>query len=221
MKISRLFRSKKSKWNDEDRIDEDNVIRCGFFDNFFGNIPVEYLKLFSIIILLIASIIMFNYKPSPVIRRVNRTEVTNNKTRITAVDDNPYGFHPFYQVHKRVQYKNPTINPCRGIDGHRTILLALLSRASNAHIREAIRHSWGGVRVINDIEIRTTFIVGVDDGMIKQIEIEQSIYHGKFSLFKIEINRSVFLHSIRCHTSEFTRKLSCRLLQRISCNLLE
>lgn len=150
---------------------------------FTTSIPMEYLKLSVIIILLATSIVMISYKPSPVIRRVNRTSGANNQTRIVEdVDDNPYGFHPFYQVHKRIQYKSPTVNTCRGIDGSKTILLALLSRASNAHIREAIRHSWGGVRIIDGIEIRTTFIVGVDDGMIQQIAIEQNIYHGKFLL---------------------------------------
>jgi hypothetical protein len=66
----------------------------------------------------------------------------------------------------------------------KTLLLAILSRASNVHIREAIRQTWGAVRIYNDIEIRMTFIVGVDDGMIKQIEIEQKIYHGKFHFDK-------------------------------------
>jgi len=188
MKNSRLLFVNKVKLDHEDVINEEIDIRNNnYFNNLFGtNIPENYLKVFAIIILLTTSLIMISYKPSPVIRRVNRTQGASNQARITEVDDNPYGFHPFYQVHKRVQYKNPAITPCRDIDGSRTILLALLSRASNAHIREAIRHSWGGIRIIDDIEIRTTFIVGVDDGMIKQIEMEQSIYHGRFPVIQIE-----------------------------------
>jgi hypothetical protein len=187
MAKSRPIIPSRNKSHNDDKIDKNSGFNWNYFNNLWRNIPLEYLKLVSIIVLLIASVGMFSYKPKPIIRHVNRTEVANNQTRITQIDDNPYGFHPFYQVHRRIQYKNPAINTCRGINGRRTILLALLSRASNAHIREAIRHSWGGVRVINDMEIRTTFVVGVDDGMLKQIEIEQSIYHGKFSLIIIEI----------------------------------
>jgi len=149
---------------------------------------VDYLKLMASILLLTGSVIMYNYEPPPmIIADTNNIQTltdvvkTNEKAE---VDDNPYGFHPFYQVHKRIQYKNPkTINPCDNIDPSKTLLLTILSRASNVHIREAIRQTWGAIRVYNNIEIRVTFIVAVDDGMIKQIELEQAIYHGKFHLF--------------------------------------
>jgi hypothetical protein len=140
----------------------------------------------AIILLLTGSVIMYNYEPPPIIIIIPDTTLTNVvKTGEKAeVDDNPYGFHPFYQVHKRIQYKNPkTINPCDNIDPSKTLLITILSRASNVHIREAIRQTWGAIRVYNNIEIRVTFIVAVDDGMIKQIELEQAIYHGKFHLF--------------------------------------
>lgn len=156
----------------------------------------DYIKMVIIIVLLTASVIMYKYEPitpikdTPILVRALSNQ--SNQTEVEEVEDNPYGFHPFYQVHKRVQYKNPVINPCNDIDPKRTILLALLSRASNAHIREAIRHSWGAVRSYNDIEVRITFIVGVDDGMIKQIEMEQNVYHGNFS-YKIKEKTLLFL----------------------------
>jgi len=146
----------------------------------------DYFKLIAIIVLLTSSIILYNYEPSPNIRRVNNNTATqnlNNKLQNEEIDDNPYGFPPFYQVHSRIKYNNPTINACHGMDPSKTLLLAILSRASNAHIREAIRQTWGNIKVYNGIEIRLTFIVSIDDGMLKQIEIEQAIYHGKFYLF--------------------------------------
>jgi hypothetical protein len=171
---------KKSKY--------DNKIyaKASSSNNYFSNlsqmnISADYFKIFAIIILLTSSIIMYNYEPSSIINRVNNnTGNLNNKLQNEETDDNPYGFQPFYQVHKRIQYKNPKANPCHGIEPSKTILFAILSRASNAHIREAIRQTWGAIRVYNGIEIRLSFIVGVDDGMLKQIEIEQAIYHGKF-----------------------------------------
>jgi hypothetical protein len=147
-------------------------------------IPMDYLKIIAIVILLTSSVLMFNYEPTPrTIRDGNNTQNQNNilpNNENEETEDNPYGFHPFYQVHKRVQYTNPAINICNNIDPSKTLLLAILSRASNVHIREAIRQTWGAARTYNDIEIRLIFLVGVDDGMIKQIEIEQMIYHGKF-----------------------------------------
>ena len=157
-----------------------NVHYDNIFNNYFvTTIPTDYLKLVIIVILLIASGIIFNYEPPKIIRRVNHRPVPMNRTQTKGTINNPHGFHAFYQVHERVKYKNPTMNACDGIDPSRTILLAILSRASNVHIREAIRQTWGSIRIYNEIEIRLTFIVGVDDGMIRQIEIEQSIYHGK------------------------------------------
>ena len=120
---------------------------------------------------------MHLYKPSS---SVDSARMNNNmNTSSVSVEDNPYGFHPFYQIHGRVQYTNPSVNLCDGIDPTRTLLLAILSRESNVHIREAIRQTWGAIRIYNDIEIRLVFIVGVDDGMLRQIEIEQQIYHGQ------------------------------------------
>lgn len=146
------------------------------------NISSDFLKFIFIIILLISSMIMYSYEPSPARQSITNTnENLNHSLKNTKIDDNPYGFHPFYQVHKRIQYKNPTINTCHDINPSKTILFAILSRASNVHIREAIRQTWGAIRMYNDIEIRLTFIVGVDDGMLKQIEIEQRIHHGKYS----------------------------------------
>ena len=138
-------------------------------------------KIMAIILLLTSSIVLSSLKQKPAI--LKNTFIPNNTSKAAIVqnevdDDNPYGFHPFYQVHKRVQFQNPpTYNPCRDIDPSRTLLLAILSRASNVHIREAIRQTWGAMKVYNNIEIRVSFIVGVDDGMLKQIALEQSIYH--------------------------------------------
>ncbi|CAF0820712.1 unnamed protein product [Rotaria sordida] len=145
-------------------------------------IVVDYLKLVAIFVLLIASIILYKYEPSPppTLNEIIVNQTLNNQSQnheTDEVDDNPYGFHPFYKVHKRIQYKNPNINPCNGIDPKKTLLIAILSRASNVHIREAIRSTWGASRTYNGIDIRLTFIVGVDDGMLKQIELEQTIYH--------------------------------------------
>lgn len=142
----------------------------------------DYLKLLAIILLLGTSVIMYKYRLPPTVRRVVSNLAARNMTLAKEVYENPYGFHPFYKVHQRIQYKSPPVNPCNGIDGSKTILLALLSRASNVHIREAIRQTWGGIRMFGDIEIRTTFVVGVDDGMVKQIEIEQKLYHGKIDI---------------------------------------
>jgi hypothetical protein len=145
----------------------------------FGEIisSTDLLKIVMIIVLLGASVWMHLYEPMSNMESANM----NNSliTRSVRVDDNPYGFHPFYQVHERVQYKNPSVNLCDGMDPKRTLLLTILSRASNVHIREAIRQTWGATRIYQDIEIRLVFIVGVDDGMLKQIEIEQEIYHGQ------------------------------------------
>ncbi|CAF0803711.1 unnamed protein product [Didymodactylos carnosus] len=84
---------------------------------------------------------------------------------------------PLYLVHKRLGFKNPAISPCDQLNPARTLLITILSRSSNAHIREAIRQTWGALRTYNSIEVRLMFLVGVDDAMLKQIEIEQSIYH--------------------------------------------
>jgi len=177
------------KTSDYDKeIYEKSNFRNNYFNNLLQiNIPTEYLKLIAIIILLTSSVIMYNYEPSPIIDGVNNN--VNDKLQNKEIDDNPYGFHPFYQVHKRIQYTNPTINPCHGIEPSKTILFAILSRATNTHIREAIRQTWGAIKVYNGIEIRVTFIVGVDDGMLKQIEIEQTIYHGKFEIFNNKIKK--------------------------------
>ncbi|CAF0877275.1 unnamed protein product [Rotaria sp. Silwood1] len=144
-------------------------------------IAIDYLKIATIIVLLIASIILCKYEPpTKTLHETILNQTLNNQSQnyeTDEVDDNPYGFHPFYQVHQRVQYKNPNINPCVDIDPKKTLLIAILSRASNVHIREAIRSTWGAPRTYNDIEIRLTFIVGIDDGMLKQIELEQTIYH--------------------------------------------
>ncbi|CAF3380508.1 unnamed protein product [Rotaria sp. Silwood1] len=144
-------------------------------------IAIDYLKIATIIVLLIASIILCKYEPpAKTLHETILNQTLNNQSQnyeTDEVDDNPYGFHPFYQVHQRVQYKNPNINPCVDIDPKKTLLIAILSRASNVHIREAIRSTWGAPRTYNDIEIRLTFIVGIDDGMLKQIELEQTIYH--------------------------------------------
>lgn len=166
--------SKRKQSKDDLEIDDD------FYDRQSGQISLsDYLKLLAIVVLLGSSVFMFKYRLPPTVRRVVSNIDTKNMTAAKEVYENPYGFHPFYKVHQRIQYKSPSTNPCNGIDGSKTILLALLSRASNVHIREAIRQTWGGVRVYGDIEVRTTFVVGVDDGMVKQIEIEQNIYHGK------------------------------------------
>lgn len=167
---------------DDYEIDERrNIRQNSLHKSMQTNIAPDYLKFIAIIILLISSMIMYKYEPSPIIRRVNNiTQNLSNQLQKGNTDENPYGFHPFYQVHRRIQYKNPAISACHGMDPSKTILLVILSRASNAHIREAIRQTWGAVKVYNDIEIRLTFVVGVDDGMLKQIEIEQAIYHGKF-----------------------------------------
>lgn len=142
----------------------------------------DLIKIILTVTFLVSSIAMYRYEPPP--RSINIPPESVRNTSDThdppTVHENPYGFHPFYQVHGRVQYKNPAIDLCHGIDPQKTILLTILSRASNVHIREAIRQTWGAVRLYNDIEIRLVFIVGVDDGMIRQIEIEQSIYHGVY-----------------------------------------
>ncbi|CAF1189409.1 unnamed protein product [Rotaria magnacalcarata] len=144
-------------------------------------IAADYIKIIAINTLLLISIILYNYEtPSTELPNANLHQVVNNISKIAGteeIDDNPYGFHPFYQVHRRIQYKNPPVNPCNNIDPKKTLLFAILSRASNVHIREAIRLTWGALRTYNDIEIRLTFLVGVDDGMLKQIEIEQKLYH--------------------------------------------
>ena len=141
----------------------------------------DVVKIILIFIFLISSILLYRYDPpAPTHQSAeNSTGKTLPNQSVPVVDDNPYGFHPFYQVHGRVEFKNPAINLCQGIDPDKTILLTILSRASNVHIREAIRQTWGGIRVYNEIEVRLMFIVGVDDGMIRQIKIEQMIYHGQ------------------------------------------
>ena len=138
---------------------------------------VDLLKILLIIFLLGASLCMHIYVPPANMEHVSVYK--NITTPSVPVEDNPYGFHPFYQVHGRVQFTNPSVNLCDGIDPKRTLLLTILSRASNVHIREAIRQTWGAIRIYQEIEVRLVFIVGVDDGMLKQIEIEQQIYHGK------------------------------------------
>lgn len=169
---------KRKLSKDDFEFDDDNET----FSRQSGQISLsDYLKLLAIIILLGSSVILFKYRLPPTVRRVVSNINTRNITAPKEVYENPYGFHPFYKVHQRIQYKSPSTNPCNGIDGSKTILLALLSRASNVHIREAIRQTWGGIRMYGDIEVRTTFIVGVDDGMVKQIEIEQKLYHGKIN----------------------------------------
>ncbi|CAF3318569.1 unnamed protein product [Rotaria socialis] len=154
-------------------------------DRLTGNgskiIASDYIKIIAINTLLLISIILYNYEiPLTEQSQTNLHPVVNNISKINEteeIDDNPYGFHPFYQVHRRIQYKNPPVNPCNNIDPKKTLLFAILSRASNVHIREAIRLTWGARRTYNDIEVRLTFLVGVDDGMIKQIEIEQLLHH--------------------------------------------
>ncbi|CAF0814401.1 unnamed protein product [Adineta steineri] len=151
---------------------------------------LDYLKIIAIIILLIGSVILQQYQPSSattttttevIISHNKNTGNLTGKLKNTGnqdANDNPNGFHPFYQVHGRIQFKNPPkFNPCHEIDPSKTLLLAILSRASNAHIREAIRQTWGAHKTYNNIDIRTTFIVAVDDTMIQQIELEQAIYH--------------------------------------------
>lgn len=145
----------------------------------------DVVKIILIFVFLIASIFLYRYEPPtprPIPLKESEKKTLTNSNE-TLADENPYGFHPFYQVHGRIEYKNPRINLCQGIDPERTILLTILSRASNVHIREAIRQTWGAIRIYNDIEVRLMFIVGVDDGMLKQIEIEQMIYHGQSKRF--------------------------------------
>ena len=154
---------------------------------FRTGISTEYFKIITIVSLLAASFILYKTEPKRTIDQVYLTSSTINDSKdnnINDIDDNPYGFHLFYQVHRRIQYQNPIVNPCYNIDPTSTILFAILSRASNVHIREAIRHTWGAIKVYNDIELRISFIVAVDDSMIKQIEIEQNVYHGKIDFFK-------------------------------------
>jgi len=184
MKNLDSFSIKKNNADYDNEINERTNLRYNYLNTLMQiNISSDYLKLIAIILLLTSSIIMYNYQPSSIIHRVNNTQTLNNGLQNEETEDNPYGFQPLYQVHKRIRYQNPTINICDGIKSSKTLLLAILSRANNAHIREAIRQTWGGVRVYNKIEIRLIFIVGIDDGMIKQIELEQAIYHGKFYLF--------------------------------------
>ena len=174
----------------DEKINKNLEFHDNYFNTLFGtNISTDHLKIFAIVFLLTTSILMYNYEPSPIVRRLNNTVNMPNQSEAYEVEDNPYGFHPFYQVHRRIQFKNPS-TICNGIDGSKTLLLALLSRASNVHIREAIRQTWGGIRAYNDVEVRVVFIVGVDDGMLKQIDIEQKIYHGKFHFISIRILRS-------------------------------
>jgi hypothetical protein len=189
-------------------------------------ILADCLKVLLIILLLGSSILMYRYEPS---QSLSLDNYRNMNLSASSLDDtpenNPYGFHPFYQVHKRVEYKNPAVNLCQGIDPKRTLLLTILSRASNVHIREAIRQTWGAIRTYNDIEVRILFLVGVDDGMLRQIEIEQHIYHGKLPSIEhvdiCQVQSILLLCMIRCDTSQSTGKLSCRILQRTSCIMLE
>jgi hypothetical protein len=180
------FSINKNKFNFDENLDEKKDYPKKHSDGLgITTIPIDYLKLIAIIVLFAGSLMMYNYNPSSTttIHYANNNQFQSNASLNNGNDqpeDNPYGFHPFYQVHKRVQYKNPAINVCDNIDPSKTLLLAILSRASNVHIREAIRQTWGAVRVYHDIEIRIIFLVGVDDGMLKQIEIEQIIYHGEF-----------------------------------------
>lgn len=145
-------------------------------------LSTESLKVIAIIVLLTSSVLLSGHPPStaPSSDAPFERERTTHAAEREETDENPDGFHPFYQVHKRVRFQNPkNESPCSGINPSRTLLLAVLSRASNVHIREAIRQTWGAVRAYNGIEVRVSFIVGVDDKMLKQIEFEQSIYHGK------------------------------------------
>ncbi|UJR35328.1 hypothetical protein I4U23_028089 [Adineta vaga] len=160
----------------KDRCDKDSTIRIPIMST------SDYLKVIITLLLLTGSFILSTYKRQPSVATTSpettiSANSTEKSTRITN-NDNPYGFHPFYQVHERVRFQNPpTFNPCHNINPSKTLLLAILSRASNVHIREAIRQTWGAIKVYNNIEIRVSFIVGVDDGMLKQIELEQAIYH--------------------------------------------
>jgi hypothetical protein len=160
--------------NNTDSIDEDvekKYRRYKYLNAWIQTIiPTDYFKIIIIVLLLGVSMLLYSYEPSPLIK-IDTSQTGYNISQNNEEDDNPYGFHPFYNVHKRMQYINPAINLCNGIEPKKTLLLTILSRASNVHIREAIRQTWGAVRVYNDIEIRTVFIVGVDDGMLKQIEI--------------------------------------------------
>ena len=187
---------------------------------FSRSIPlIDSLKLVLVVLLLAASIWMHLYEPVSELKPLYMN--TTSTTPALPVEDNPYGFHPFYQVHERVQYTNPSVNLCDGIDPKRTLLLTILSRASNVHIREAIRQTWGAIRIYNDIEIRLMFIVGVDDGMLRQIKIEQQIYHGKGKVNRTDRSRRISAPCRRCHSSQSTGKLSDCRLQRTGDPLLE
>lgn len=166
----------------------------------------DIIKSCFIVILIAASYFLLSYQPHSFAFdhgfQVSGGNSSVNKLKIQNYE-NPYGFQPFYKVHGRVEYKNPSLNLCDGINPKRTLLLTILSRASNVHIREAIRQTWGAIQILNGIEIRLMFIVGVDDGMIKQVEIEQNIYHGEIDLFiSIFINfQVVFLSETRFDSS--------------------
>ena len=141
----------------------------------------DCLKITLIVLLLSASLLIYRHEPQGE-RPKYKTFIPHNRSQIVRVTkqyDNPHGFHPFYQAHGRIEFKNPAVNLCHGITPEQTLLITVLSRASNVHIREAIRQTWGAVRTYNRIEVRIMFVVGVDDGMLKQIEIEQSIFHGE------------------------------------------
>lgn len=181
------------------------------------SIAKDYVKIIVINMLLITSVIMYHYEPPPkatVSSSITVNPVLTNTSQAVnseIVDDNPFGFHPFYHVHKRIQYKNPPSHPCTNMNPKKTILIAILSRASNVHIREAIRLTWGSPRSYHGIEVRLSFLVGVDDGMIKQIELEQQLYHGRLFFrngsFLLK-SQYKFVFFIRYNTSKLTRKLS-------------
>ncbi|CAF0738624.1 unnamed protein product, partial [Didymodactylos carnosus] len=84
---------------------------------------------------------------------------------------------PSYLVHKRIGFKNPVVLPCEKLKSTKTLLITILSRSSNSYVREAIRKTWGALRTYNHIDIRLVFFVAVDDTMLRQIEIEQLLYH--------------------------------------------
>ena len=147
-------------------------------------IPMDYLKIIAIIILLTSSVLMYNYEPTP--RTIRDEIILKIKIiyyQIMKMKKQMIILMVFIHFIKFINVFNIQIQLLIHVIiliQVKLLLLAILSRASNVHIREAIRQTWGAVRTYNDIEIRLTFIVGVDDGMIKQIEIEQTIYHGKF-----------------------------------------
>ena len=182
----------------------------------------DCLKITLIVLLLTASLLMYRHEPQ-VDRPKHDTANTPDPSqaiKVTQPYDNPHGFHPFYQAHGRIEFNNPEVNLCDDIVAERALLITVLSRASNVHIREAIRQTWGGVRTYNKIDVRIVFVVGVDDGMLKQIEIEQSIFHGESS--NVETNEIPLDSPLaRCHSSERAGELPGGLLQGTRFAVLE